>query len=231
MAFVPIVGKFFKADGTLAAYLSSVNLDSWKPDFVVLHNTGDPTLAMRPEGFNAGTISNLAFYYAGLGWHAGPHFFVDQNGVWVFSRPDRPGVHSPSWNQVSWGVEMLGDYDYDFFSSGAGAAVAANAVLLLAMLHRRADLDSYSMKLHKWDPLTTHKDCPGASVIWENVQGRVHDLLASWRKPYLTDAVLLGTAKDANGRVYRPGVVRKPVMGRPSVAAVAGDFVGVGETE
>lgn len=175
---IPIIGKFFKADASLTAYLDRLDLAPWHPEFVVLHNTGNPALSMRPQGFDLDQMHNLAAYYAGLGWHAGPHFFVDQNGVWVFSRPDAPGVHSPSWNGVSWGVEMLGDYDHDDFSSGPGAQVAANAVDLLAALHRRAGLDSHTLKLHKWDPKTTHKDCPGAGVVWETVVARVHALLS-----------------------------------------------------
>lgn len=177
---IPIINRFFRPNDTLRAFLDSVCLADWHPDFVVLHNTGAPTLAQRPQGFLPQHMVNLAEYYAGLGWHAGPHFFVDQNGIWAFSRPDRPGVHSPSWNAVSWGVEMLGDYDHDDFASGPGAAVAQNAVYLLAALHARARLDSHTLRLHKWDPRTTHKDCPGRAVNSDAVIERVHNLMLSW---------------------------------------------------
>ncbi len=182
---IPIVGRFFRADTSLITYLSSLTLVAWKPEFVVLHNTGAPTLSQRPQGFMPQHMTNLAEYYASLGWHAGPHWFCDQNGVWAFSSSERPGVHSPSWNDISWGVEMLGDYDREAFDSGPGAQVASNAVFLLAALHKRAGLDSHSMKLHRWDPLTSHKDCPGAAVsqpaVVQRVHDlRVHDLLTSW---------------------------------------------------
>jgi hypothetical protein len=177
---IPIVNRFFRANDGLKLYLSSLNLTDWKPEFVVLHNTGAPTLAQRPQGFLPQHMINLAEYYSGLGWHAGPHFFCDQNGIWAFSRADRPGVHSPSWNEISWGVEMLGDYDSEDFASGPGALVAENAVFLLAALSQRAGLDSHTMRLHRWDPKTSHKDCPGGHVSAGAVIGRVHALLASW---------------------------------------------------
>lgn len=180
MTAVPIIGKQLHCDAGLISYLASVDLTDWHPDFVVLHNTGAPTLAQRPGGFTAQHMTNLAEYYAGLGWHAGPHFFVDQNGVWVFSRTDRPGVHSPSWNSVSWGVEMLGDYDHDDFEMGPGAKVRANAIFLLAALHRRAALQTDTLRLHKEDPLTTHKDCPGQHVEKAAVVSAIHALKASW---------------------------------------------------
>lgn len=180
LSAIPIVGKFLKPGPELVHSLCGVNLTDWHPDFVVLHNTGSPTILQRPHGFTAQHMVNLAEYYAGKGWHAGPHFFVDQNGVWAFSRADRPGVHSPSWNQVSWGVEMLGDYDQESFDAGPGALVQANAVWLLAALHRRAGLDSHTLRLHKEDPETSHKDCPGLHVSKAAVIGRVHDLIASW---------------------------------------------------
>ena len=177
---IPIVNRFFRANDGLKIYLDALDLTDWHPDFVVLHNTGAPTLSQRPQGFVPQHMVNLAEYYAGLGWRSGPHFFCDQNGIWAFSRADRPGVHSPSWNQVSWGVEMLGDYDSERFETGPGAAVAANAVFLLAALHRRAGLDSHTLRLHKEDPKTSHKDCPGADVSKASVIERVHALMASW---------------------------------------------------
>jgi hypothetical protein len=181
---IPIINRFFRANNktfdSLKLYLEALDLTPWKPEFVVLHNTAVPSLAQRPAGFVPQHIVNLAEYYSGLGWHAGPHFFCDQNGIWAFSRADRPGVHSPSWNQISWGVEMLGDYDAESFETGPGALVAENAVFLLAALHQRAGLDSHTLRLHKWDPKTTHKNCPGSDVSVEAVIERVHALRASW---------------------------------------------------
>ena len=177
---IPIVNRFFRPGASLTAYLDALDLSEWKPEFVVLHNTGAPTLSQRPAGFIPQHMVNLAEYYGEtMHWHAGPHWFCDQNGVWAFSPSDRPGVHSPSWNEVSWGVEMLGDYDAEAFDAGPGAKVAQNAVSLLAALHRRAGLDSHTLRLHKEDVLTSHKNCPGRGVDRDAVVARVHALLAA----------------------------------------------------
>ena len=184
---IPIVGRFFRCNDSLRASLAGLDLSAWRPltgrdgpEFVVLHNTGAPTLAQRPQGFTPHHMVNLAEYYAGLGWHAGPHWFADQNGVWAFSSSEHPGVHSPSWNHVSWGVEMLGDYDRESFETGAGASVAANAAYLLAALHARAGIDSHTLRLHRWDPETSHKDCPGGAVVAAAMIERVHGLIGAW---------------------------------------------------
>ena len=171
---VPIVKLFLANTHQLETYLSSLPEDRWKPEFIVLHNTGNPTLAMRPHGFTEQHMENLAAYYGSLDWHAGPHFFCDQNGVWVFSSPAAPGVHSPSWNKISWGVEMLGDYDRDSFQTGDGLLVQRNAIWVLATLSRFGKLDSDTLRFHKEDPLTTHKDCPGSEVWKPDIIGQVH---------------------------------------------------------
>ena len=161
-----IVGRRFSPT-EFAAYVAALGLSNTFARFVVLHNTGSPTLAQRPDGLTAQHIENLKSYYEGLGWHAGPHLFVDDHGIWAFSPLTAPGVHSPSWNHCSWGVEQLGDYDQEDYNSGRGDAVKGNAIAAVAVLSRAGGLDSHSMRLHRADPLTTHRDCPGASCADE----------------------------------------------------------------
>lgn len=149
----------------------------WRPRFCVLHNTSSPTIAQRPKGFFLSHMENLRDYYKGQSppWHAGPHLFVDQNGIWVFSEMDAPGVHSPSWNQWSWGVELLGEYESEAAQSGPGATIVHNAVIALAAMHVKAGIDTSTLKLHKYDPLTTHKSCPGRNIDYGDIQMRIHN--------------------------------------------------------
>ncbi len=98
-----------------------------------------------------------------MGWSAGPHLVVDDHQIWVLTPLTTPGVHSPSWNAVALGVEMLGDYDHDEFNSGRGALIKANAVLAIAALSAYLHLDPATMRLHREDPLTDHH-CPGDNV-------------------------------------------------------------------
>lgn len=170
---IPIVGKAFTPD-QFEVYVRGLQLDSWKPSFVVLHNTAEPKLRDWHSVSGQRRMAGLASYYAGLRWHAGPHLFIADDLIWVFSDLRHPGVHSPSWNHVAWGVEMVGDYNVEAFDSGAGAKVRDNAVAALAILHAKANLDSASMKIHKEDPLTTH-DCPGRHVSKADMIKRIHD--------------------------------------------------------
>lgn len=159
-----IVAKSF-SPAAFADYVKTLALGSagWKPEFVVRHNTGSPTLAMRPDGLTHQHILNLKSYYETLGWHAGPHAFVDDKQIWVFSSLLHPGVHTPSWNHVSFGVEQLGEFGSEDYAGGRGLAVQKNAVAAIAVLSHYAGLDSHSMRDHREDPETTHKDCPGSS--------------------------------------------------------------------
>ncbi len=160
-----IIGQSFTPE-TLKEYVAGLDLavGDWVPSFIVLHNTGIPTLAQRPNGLTHQHILGLeAFYRDTQGWSAGPHLFVDDLQIWVFTPLTTPGVHSPSWNRVSWGVEMLGDYDSEEFYSGRGALVRDNAVAAIAILSAAIGLDPGTMRLHREDPGTTHH-CPGDNV-------------------------------------------------------------------
>lgn len=59
------------------------------------------------------------------------------------------GVHSPSWNSVAWGVELVGDYSKELLNR----SLLANAVSALATLHGSLGLGPNSMKLHREDHL------------------------------------------------------------------------------
>lgn len=135
---------------------------------IVLHNTGSPSLAQRPGGIlTQDHIKNLYSFYANTQkWSGGPHLFIDATGIWEFNPLNDPGVHSPSYNSSSWGVEMLGDYSVEPFNSGLGLAVAKNAhaaIAILAQVQGWKNLEDGRMILHKEDPKTTH-DCPGKNV-------------------------------------------------------------------
>lgn len=159
----PIVGLSFNA-ADFDEYCKSRSWTNWRPAFIVLHNTGVPSLAQRPNGLTAQHIQSLVgFYRDTQHWRAGPHLFVDDHQIWVFTPLTTQGTHSPSWNSISLGIEMLGDYGAESFSTGRGLLVRRNAVSAMASLSRVLGLDPKGMKLHKEDPKTTH-DCPGKNV-------------------------------------------------------------------
>jgi N-acetylmuramoyl-L-alanine amidase len=132
----------------------------WRPQFVVLHNTASPKLSEWHAVSGDQRMKNLEdFYKNQQKWSAGPHLFVADDLIWTFTPLTMSGVHSPSWNSVAWGVEMVGDYNVEPF----GDEVFNNAVSSLAALHSLLGLDPNTLRLHKEDPQTTH-DCPGKNV-------------------------------------------------------------------
>jgi hypothetical protein len=173
-----IVGKSFDPTG-FDAYCHQLQWTAWRPSFIVLHNTGEPTLAQRPQGLSRQHIAGLEAYYRDdQKWSAGPHLFVDDHQIWVFTPLTVSGVHSPSWNKLALGVEMLGSYDGEAFDSGRGAQVRSNAMQALATLCAVLGIDPATTRLHREDPLTTHA-CPGKNVRKLEVIQAVQDLMVA----------------------------------------------------
>ena len=168
-----IVGEGFTAL-EFEAYVRTITFDKWRPQFVVLHNTGDPTFAEWHSVPTSQRLKGLESYYRDdQGWSGGPHLFVADDKIWVFTPLTTPGVHSPSWNAVSWGVEIVGDYDHELFRSD----VRANVIAALATLHMAVGLDPQTLRLHKDDPKTTHKYCPGTRVSKADIMKALEEAL------------------------------------------------------
>jgi N-acetylmuramoyl-L-alanine amidase len=164
-AWKGIVGKGFTA-ADFDQYVRSVEMGVWRPSFVVLHNTYIPKLSDWHKVPGAQRMRNLESYYRDTQhWSAGPHLFIADDLIWAFTPLNTPGVHSPSWNAISWGVELVGDYSTEPLSP----EVQANATSALASLHVLAGIDPGTLRLHKEDPKTSHKDCPGHNVIKNDV--------------------------------------------------------------
>jgi hypothetical protein len=173
-----IVGLSFTPD-EFDTYCHGLRWNAWRPSFIVLHNTAIPSLAQRPQGFTRTHIANLETFYRDTNkWSAGPHLFIDDKQIWVFTRLTVSGVHSPSWNKFALGVEMLGDYEREAFDKGRGLKVRNNTVAALASLSAVLGIDPQTMRLHREDTLTTHA-CPGARVAKNVVIQEVQDLIVA----------------------------------------------------
>lgn len=176
-AWKPIVGLSFTPD-QFDSYCHSLQWTSWRPSFIVLHNTAVPDLSQRPNGFTAQHIKNLvSFYRDQQHWSAGPHLFIDDKKIWVFTPLTVSGVHSPSWNKLAIGIEMLGNYMKDSFTNGRGLKVRQHAIAAMATLCAVLGLDPDTIRLHKEDPKTTHKTCPGKNVNKAQVIAEVKALI------------------------------------------------------
>lgn len=169
MPWTPIVNKAFTA-GEFARYVDSLTWDLWKPTFIALHNTAVPSLSQRPDGFTPQSIKNLESYYRDQKkWSSGPHLFIDDKQIWVFTPLTRPGTHSPSWNGTAIGIEMLGDYAKESFNEGRGFKVREHATWAIGKLSAKLGFKADAWKFHLEDPKTTH-DCPGINARRERVR-------------------------------------------------------------
>ena len=156
----PVVERAFSPTA-FKAYVDGLEWTNWRPQFACLHNTAAPSLAQRPGGLTNQHIKNLERYYRDeRGWNGGPHLFIDDRQIWVFNDLTKMGVHSPSWNRVALGIEMLGDFDTESFCDGRGAKVRANTVAAMAALNRKLGFAAGDFRFHIEDKKSNHA-CPG----------------------------------------------------------------------
>jgi hypothetical protein len=166
-----IVGRGFRPQ-QFKEYVSTLTFGEWRPQFLVVHNTSSPRLSQWHSTPGERRMRNLESYYRDeMHWSAGPHLFVADDLIWVFTPLTTSGVHSPSWNGVAWGIEMVGEYEEEPFSP----AVRENTVDALATLHLSRGMDPDGLRFHKEDPRTTHTSCPGRNVDKADLIRRVHE--------------------------------------------------------
>jgi hypothetical protein len=106
-----IIGRGFRPQ-EFKDYVGTLSFGDWRPQFIVLHNTSAPKLSQWHSHPGEERMRNLEAYYRDeQGWSAGPHLFVADDLIWAFTPLTTSGVHSPSWNAISWGIEMVGEYE------------------------------------------------------------------------------------------------------------------------
>lgn len=155
-----IVGQAFDREG-FEDYVRGLTLSAWRPRFCVVHNSGVPMFREWHRVPGQARMRALERYYRDeQKWSAGPHLFVADDFIWVFTPLTTQGVHAPSWNEVSWGVETVGDWNTETIPT----SLYQNAVVALAALHRKISQSPSTMRFHREDPLTTHKVCPGSNL-------------------------------------------------------------------
>jgi hypothetical protein len=126
-----------------AAFVESLEWNSWRPKFITLHNTGVPTLAAWLTSTHAAKqrIDAQKHYERDiLHWHSGVHLFVARDLIWNLCDLRQEGVSVSCWNHLTLGIEMIGDYATESFDAGPGAEVRDNAVGAMAILHRKFGL-------------------------------------------------------------------------------------------
>lgn len=135
----------------------------WRPRGVVLHNTGKinwPGVVNGKEITPEQRLDNMSVGWRNAKFKAAPHLVLPPDGlVWLAWPLWKPGTHSPSWNSTFWGIEMVGDFRFE----DPTPELIRTASMAMAGMYRLLgqQVDGNHFKLHKEDPKTTHRDCPG----------------------------------------------------------------------
>jgi hypothetical protein len=165
---IAIVGRSF-TPADFAEYLGRLDFTAWKPVLIVLHSTGTPNLTSWHQTTGELRMKGLGKFYGSMGWGGGAHLFIADDSIWVLNPLTKPGVHSPTWNKISIGIEMIGDYSSEPFDP----RVRDNSVKAISALCKVLQIDPESLKFHFEDPMTTKKNCPGKNVDKNDIIMRV----------------------------------------------------------
>lgn len=131
------VGKGLTAD-EFTDYVNAYNFGTRPPDYVVLHHTEVPGTVHAKQGgwiWDAGEsgktaeqvyrqrrkrLASIRDFYRGKGWDRGPHLFIDDRYIWLFSPMRQTGKHAGEGGNgfkdasqrlhYSIGIEVVGNY-------------------------------------------------------------------------------------------------------------------------
>jgi len=163
-------------------YCKGLEFEAPLPTRVFLHHTWRPTLASW-QGLDS--IMAMKAYYEKQqwtdsegqiheGWTAGPHIFVAEDGIWLFSDLRYDGVGVYGHNYRSRHIEMVGNYDNKLPSG----AVLRNTVAVLGILHECLGLEIANLNFHR--DFST-KTCPGSAVQKGWIIPQVESWIADYR--------------------------------------------------
>lgn len=227
----PAIKRDFTQDG-FREYVANLKWGAWRPLLIVWHNTAAPSLAQweasaavdakagrTPGSTRINSLEN--YFWKQKSWSGAPHLFIAPDRIWVFNSLTSPGVHSPSWNNRSIGIEMIADFDREDDDSGSGLKVRNHTIFATAVLCETFGLDpAHAIKLHREDPRTTHA-CPGEDFARDKMEaiasvvallsGGEHDAHEDIEAPAKpADRIGVVLANDLSVR-KGPGVTNKSV--------------------
>lgn len=139
------------------AYVANYDFGSEPANKLVIHHTWKPT---KETWAGERTIQGLKNYYEGKGWPAGPHLFIAEDGIWLFSPMNKDGIHATTLNPRSIGIEVVGDYDREKWSG----KTKDNALGAIKILMSRLAINQTAIFFHRD---VSPKTCPGTAITKE----------------------------------------------------------------
>lgn len=149
-------------------YVATYDFGRIKPNSLVIHHTWRPT---KKDWVGEKTLMGIKNYYEGLGWKAGPHLFIAEDGIWLFTPMNEVGIHAGKGNSYrdklgrlagySIGIEVVGDYDTERWSGHT----LSNTLATIRILMEKLAIDTEHVTFHRdW---TNQKSCPGHAIMKE----------------------------------------------------------------
>jgi glycosyltransferase involved in cell wall biosynthesis len=190
-------------------YVASYDFGSVPPSFVVIHNTAIPDASWAPlngdpstkwdrneAGLSSDAIKTkrkpqldaIKSYYVGLDWESGPHLFIDERYIWLFTPMYDVGTHAKAGNSYrdakgvlhySIGIETVGYFQRN------GWPLSMQKLLQIAVQTLRDRLHTFEI-IYTRAPINTpqahdhqisfHFDynkpgCPGAVITPDYAMG------------------------------------------------------------
>ncbi len=178
---IQIDGRCMSAE-QFVRYVEGLNFPNGLPTRIFLHHTWRPT-SQTWAGLQ--TLLNMKAYYESLrwtdedgreheGWTAGPHLFVAEDGIWLFSDLRQDGVGVAGHNHGSLHLEMVGNFNIGL----PQGATLRNTIAALGILHERIGLPPDQLNFHR-DYST--KTCPGTYVQKAWIIPQVQRWVAEYR--------------------------------------------------
>lgn len=153
-----IDGRLLNAE-QFRAHVQATDL-SWARR-VVMHHTAIPTKAQWAQaGWEKRKANMWAYYHDTLGWDAGPHLFISDEGIGLFWPLNRPGIGVVGHNADTIHIEVVGDYSKEMPTGPTLVYAILTAAVLLDKLGTGIDGLTYHRALQ---PGTA---CPGE--LWVN---------------------------------------------------------------
>lgn len=175
-----ILNKLLSKEG-FEEYLRQKVFGPIRPNKLVIHHTWRP----KKEAWR-GSESILAlknYYELKKKWSAGPHLFIEDGGIWLFTDMDDVGIHAGKLNatwqmengsveygfikpkgsilkEYSIGIEIVGDYDLVTWSG----KTKENAISAIKSLLSVLNLSFENIYFHRE---SANKSCPGLAITKE----------------------------------------------------------------
>ena len=195
-------------------YVEGLEFPAPLPTRIFLHHTWKPT---RADWCGHDTIMAMKGHYERQllkdsqgrvheGWDAGPHLFIADDGIWLFSDLRYDGVGVYGQNYRSRHIEMVGNYD-DELPSGA---TLENTIVALGILHERLGLDINKLNFHR--DFST-KTCPGRMVQKSWIIPQVTKWIEDYRQ--------VKEDPEASLRKTLAGMIRQTLVAADPQAALA----------